>query len=476
MTRALESTVLRGTEGTTLRALEGEVTGGMTDPTDLADLLSWYDASDPLSFTYSSGVRVATWADLSGAGRHLNVGGGGPTGPDRTGTRNGLPILSFNENGLVYQAMERWHATNKYYTGAPLTVVVVCRVRSDLGANPRVVSFTEEPNQDWQTPGGGVPLGIDSGKYPSGYRTGTGGGAQLPGGSNLAAMGTWHAHVIVFDGVTCTTYMNSATPLGTVANAGTFNFNWLQIGRGTGGQCDVEIGDVFMLSHASDVVEVADIMAWADAKWVLATVPLINETFTGTNGAAWSSTNWAFVTSNGVRVTIQNNKGQVVTEAVAFGQEQMFLTEGPDDFYLTFDMSIADNTNGGYFQIQYRQNTGGGGGFPGSAIELQMQSGGSLNLTNIGGTGSVTVTPPAFVGGDIIHWKIRVAGPVHQVKLWVNSDPEPGTWTIDALDTAPTKLTGAGQTLFVAKTAGAGDSKTYTLDNIVLYNTPDPIL
>lgn len=208
---------------------------------------------------------------------------------------------------------------------------------------------------------------------------------------------------------------------------------------------------------------------------VTPTVPLINETFTGTDGAPWSATYWDFVTNNGVRVTIQNNKGQAVTDTGAFANEQMFLTEGPDNFLLMFDVSVADNSTGGYVQVQYRQNTGGGGGFPGSVMELQMQ-GGALSYAAIGGgTGNITVSPPAIASGDIVHWKIRAAGPVHQSRLWLNSDPEPTTWLLDVLDAAPVKLSGVGQTLLNAKTAGAGDAKTYTFDNIVLYDTPDPV-
>lgn len=204
------------------------------------------------------------------------------------------------------------------------------------------------------------------------------------------------------------------------------------------------------------------------------TVPVISETFTGTDGAPWPMTNWASLSNNGTRETIQSNKGQVVTGTAAFDQELLWLNQGPSDFCLTFDLVIANKAVGGYFQIQYRQNTSGGGGFPGGVLELE--AGGSYLATGSLGAGNTSVAPPTYASGDIIHWKVRVAGPVHQVKLWINSDPEPSAWTLDALDTAPTKLTGAGQMVLVTKASGAGGATTYTLDNIVLYDTPDPVI
>jgi hypothetical protein len=61
-------------------------------PTDLANCELWLDASDSGSFTYSSGVVVSQWNDLSGNARHR----GTITGtPDRNGTQNGLDTVTF---------------------------------------------------------------------------------------------------------------------------------------------------------------------------------------------------------------------------------------------------------------------------------------------------------------------------------------------------------------------------------------------
>jgi hypothetical protein len=236
--------------------------GGISGPGDLTGLLAWYDSTNAGSFTFSSGVRVATWADLSGTGRHLVVGGGG-IGPDRTGTQNSQTVVSFNNGGSANQSIEWWHATNRYYNGTALTFVAICRVRTDLGSNPRVAAFVHQPDQDWQVAAGAIPLGIDSGNFPAGYR----GGSPLPGGSGLAAVGTWHVHVVVFNGTTCTVYMNSTTALGSTASTGTFDFNYFQLAYGTTGYCDVQIGDVFMYSHASSSTEVGQIITWGRAKW-----------------------------------------------------------------------------------------------------------------------------------------------------------------------------------------------------------------
>jgi len=65
--------------------------GGGFLPTDLTGCQLWLDASDAGSFTYSSGVVVSQWNDLSGNGRHRTTTSGTP---DRNGTQNGLDTVT----------------------------------------------------------------------------------------------------------------------------------------------------------------------------------------------------------------------------------------------------------------------------------------------------------------------------------------------------------------------------------------------
>jgi hypothetical protein len=66
--------------------------GGGFEPTDLANCELWLDASVAGSFSYSSGVVVSQWNDLSGNARHRTTTSGTP---DRNGTQNGLDTVTF---------------------------------------------------------------------------------------------------------------------------------------------------------------------------------------------------------------------------------------------------------------------------------------------------------------------------------------------------------------------------------------------
>jgi hypothetical protein len=69
------------------------VAGGITDPTDIANLEAWWDAADTGSIT-ATGNSVTQWNDKSGNGLHLNQVNASPqTG---TMTQNGLNVIDFN--------------------------------------------------------------------------------------------------------------------------------------------------------------------------------------------------------------------------------------------------------------------------------------------------------------------------------------------------------------------------------------------
>lgn len=63
-------------------------------PAALPGLALWLDSSDASTFTFSSGSLVSQWNDKSGFGRHFTQATVANQ-PSRTGTKNGLPTVSF---------------------------------------------------------------------------------------------------------------------------------------------------------------------------------------------------------------------------------------------------------------------------------------------------------------------------------------------------------------------------------------------
>jgi beta-glucanase (GH16 family) len=197
-----------------------------------------------------------------------------------------------------------------------------------------------------------------------------------------------------------------------------------------------------------------------------ATDRVLFEPFTGTDGAAWPTTNFNFIGTPSMH-SLQNGWGQVQTPTAAFNESVFWPKAGPADFLLTFDMVMTARPSGGYFAINFRKQAGGG--FPGNSIELEM-TGAFFNLS--GGGVNVSSTPPAIAVGDVIHYKLRGAGSTIQAKVWLNATPEPDTWLIDS--TGTTSLVAQNEMQFICKTGGGGGMAVYQFDNIKIYDSPDP--
>lgn len=77
-----------------LLAANAPAAGGFL-PTDIADCVGWWDASNTGSIT-SSGSDCTQWADLSGGGYHFTQGTTGKYPQTGTATINSLNVLSFD--------------------------------------------------------------------------------------------------------------------------------------------------------------------------------------------------------------------------------------------------------------------------------------------------------------------------------------------------------------------------------------------
>lgn len=86
-------------------------------PASLPSLVGWWDASDAASFTYSSGVVVSQWNDLSGNARHFTQATTTKQ-PSRNGTQNGLDTV-------VFDGTTDYLDTGSFTLAQPLTIIDV---------------------------------------------------------------------------------------------------------------------------------------------------------------------------------------------------------------------------------------------------------------------------------------------------------------------------------------------------------------
>lgn len=106
-------------------------------PTDLPNLIGWWDASNAASFTYSSGTNVSAWA--SRVGSYSASQATALKQPTRSGTVNGLPSVVFNgtSHSLVVASFDLT-GSNK------VSAWIVFSATS--GSNPIVIEHTANFN------------------------------------------------------------------------------------------------------------------------------------------------------------------------------------------------------------------------------------------------------------------------------------------------------------------------------------------
>jgi hypothetical protein len=169
----------------------------------------------------------------------------------------------------------------------------------------------------------------------------------------------------------------------------------------------------------------------------------INDSFTGTNGAAWNATYWtSAVSTAGATTNIQSNQGRMNAGTLTgwTGKKGMRYTGG----------AVADTNISGKFtfvnldtidcnlQVITRTDsalawTNGYGLFilPGSAAAYVQKNVLTVNTT----LGTIAMT---FTQGTQYGFRFRVVGTAIQARIWTGV--EPGTWNVDTTDSS---ITGA---------------------------------
>jgi hypothetical protein len=106
-------------------------TSGIFNPTDIANLKAWYDASDTATITVS-GTAVTQWNDKSGNAYNLTQGTSSLRPQSNTRTQNGLNAIDFDGSNDVLSAATASNWTFLSNTsGATVFVTVFADTASD---------------------------------------------------------------------------------------------------------------------------------------------------------------------------------------------------------------------------------------------------------------------------------------------------------------------------------------------------------
>lgn len=197
---------------------------------------------------------------------------------------------------------------------------------------------------------------------------------------------------------------------------------------------------------------------------------LMSDTFTGTDGTAWSTSNW---TSNGTgtggEATILSNAGTCRSgTAGSYGASTPTMRSAnitsPTDVIISG--TWKPDANEPYGSVYARSVVTGADNQ--SGYVLQLNKNGTITLlqvTGYGGAGSATLGSFSFAASSntIYGFKLSCVGSTIRCKVWSGS--EPGTWDVSVTDTV---WTTAGKVGVRVAGGGAAVQHIITFDDIVV--------
>lgn len=236
------------------------------DPTTIAGLVCWYDASDSLSFTYSSGVVVSQWNDKSGNSRHMTQATVGNQ-PSRSGTQNGLTTVVFDgtDDYMTYDA------GSDAIDITPWTWFAV--VRDAGGATgDRIMTSRREAVGQADFEAGGAIFGYRA----AGPSLGAFGGGATPTNRSFTG-GAWFLARSTVDAGTIQVAVNSTTAASTTGAAPP-NQRFLRLGAGSGsaggtpaaftGEVWVgQMAEILLWNAALSGTDITTVETYLRAKW-----------------------------------------------------------------------------------------------------------------------------------------------------------------------------------------------------------------
>lgn len=166
---------------------------------------------------------------------------------------------------------------------------------------------------------------------------------------------------------------------------------------------------------------------------------LLEDAFTGTDGASWDATKWptqrAVGESGGVvssDILIDANRGRI-NGGRRFAMSAVSVTD--------FELLVKrQGSSVGYPEIGYRIGAGITSGTPNNGYALQFVAvDGPFRLFKIDSYSIIAdISSAGFTGTTTTWFRIRVVGPNHKIRWWLDGSAEPSTWQIDVTDTSYT--------------------------------------
>ena len=250
------------------------VAGGPWTPNSIAGCQGWYDASDPASFTYSSGTVVSQWNDKSSNGRHLSQSTVAKQ-PNRNGTQNGLATV-------VFDGVDDFIKSASFTQNMPFTLVMAMNV---LATGAGHIYFSE--GNGW--------LAL----YGSAY-VGQRDGSANTSGSNWTAGGV-HTYVAEYSSSASTIYRDGVSdPFGNALSGSgiTTGFCINENGGGYGSYSNMAVFEVIVYNSVLSTTDRQTVENYLKNKWMPwtpATVPNIQGWWDADDASTFTYSSGVFV-------------------------------------------------------------------------------------------------------------------------------------------------------------------------------------
>lgn len=203
------------------------------------------------------------------------------------------------------------------------------------------------------------------------------------------------------------------------------------------------------------------------------------DTFTGSNGAAWNSTNWATALNQGSGggVTIQGNQGRVATGTTSGNRTSVrFLAAARLDTEVLFDWVVPaafDQFPAIWFRTPSAVDTAYGFYFTLTAGDMSV--GYALQSSPYNGIDIATFTH-GFTAGQVVRTRIAVFGGTGtktlKARTWLASGSEnTSTWQIN---TTSNQAINTANFIGLTTSSGGSGSRNFFIDNFSAYDTETP--
>jgi hypothetical protein len=201
------------------------------------------------------------------------------------------------------------------------------------------------------------------------------------------------------------------------------------------------------------------------------TTYITTDTFTGSNGASWSGTNWTALTAintTAASATIQGNKGRLNAGSVTgFGGKMAMRYAGGTLAAAEFIGKVTFTTSiDGGLEVWLRANTGSPDG-TGYFLRINIGTGTSAVYIGKGVSFSYsTLLAATFTIAQNTEYGFRfyASGTTLKAKIWATSGSEPSSYTISTTDSS---ISAAGYA-YLAATGGNSANMLVDVDDVQL--------